>query len=148
MKDCQKEVKTRHHQRIVNSSWRDYSGTTAVGNPVIYGLLLTSSWFQPLLKKYICHTGSSPQVEVKMKHVWNHHLGYFLWDRVNVGIWLELAGHRKTPPHCLRSIELDHHGSQARLMSNGTCWVGWRVSLEGKYPKFVAPMHLLYLWVI
>lgn len=33
-----------------------------------------------------------------------------------------------TKPHCLRSIELDHHGSQARLMSNGTWWVAWRVS--------------------
>ena len=34
-----------------------------------------SWWFQPIWKIFYSQIGSFPQVEVKIKNVWNHHLG-------------------------------------------------------------------------
>ena len=50
-------------------------------------LCISSWWFQPIWTN-ISEIGSSPQVGVKIKHIWNHHLDTIVvWTRLLVVNW-------------------------------------------------------------
>ena len=58
--------------------------------------LETSWWFQPIWKKHESQIGSSPQVGMNFKNLWNHHLGedVEMWEIqtqrfVSLNMWLD-----------------------------------------------------------
>ena len=50
-------------------------------------LTLPSWWFQPFWKIYISQIGNLPQVGVKIKNIWNHHLATISSFKACVGLW-------------------------------------------------------------
>ena len=51
----------------------------------------TSWWFQPLWKISV-KIGSFPQVGVKIKHIWNHHLDYRWFTKITINKFLVASG--------------------------------------------------------
>ena len=65
---------------------------------VLYSMsTLSGWWFQPIWKILYSQNGNLPQIRVKIKNLWNHHLVIILLTETN--IIQEIVGMQKAKPH-------------------------------------------------